>query len=132
MKIVEITQWRLKMFVLAFLFTITAVRVVLFLSPFLNLNVGFYNVHHLFIGAFLLVGAAIFFIAGFANTVLTNIAGVGSALVLDEIVYLIGTDGSDLAYLTPVSLIGAIGLTIFAFILVIIAYRLRIKKSYTP
>lgn len=34
--------------------------------------------------------------------------GSGSAMVLDEVVFLIATDGSNQAYLTPVSLWGAV------------------------
>ncbi len=59
---------------------------------------------------------------------LAIIAGVGMGLVLDEWVYLIATDGSDSAYLTPVSFWGGLIMVLLAICyLEISAKFLKIK-----
>ena len=97
------------------------IRIFLFIFPSANLNIGNYNIHHLYIGAFLIIIALTFFILGIVNKYIIIFAGISSALVLDQIVYLIATNGSDASYLTLVSLIGAFILSaiviLFAFIL---------------
>lgn len=106
---------RLLFFLFTLLLTFSVVLSILFLFPFSNLNLGAFNIHHLFIGAFLLVVANIFIMAGVVGRLVLLVAGAASALVLDEIVYLIATDGSDFSYLTPISFIGAlilIGITV--------------------
>lgn len=85
----------------------------LFLHTFstTNLDIGPYNVHHLFIGILLVIGAGLPLILkmprGTSRWVLASILGAGLALILDEWVYLIITDGSDASYLLPESVIGA-------------------------
>ena len=91
---------RIKIFIRSLIITLIAVRTYLFFFPSANLNIGKYNVHHLYIGAFLIIIVLIFFIFNIVNKFTVTIAGISSALVLDEIVYLIATDGSDAAYLT--------------------------------
>lgn len=104
-------------------------RIMLFLFPFVNVNLGAYNIHHLFTGAFLLVIAVIFLMLGFANPTLILIAGGASGLVLDEIIYLIATDGSDLAYLTPVSFIGALILIAITLLTTGVGYARAARKK---
>jgi hypothetical protein len=48
--------------------------------------------------------------------------GVGSAMVLDQIVFLITTDGSNASYLKPVSLWGAIILEALAVALLLVLF----------
>ncbi len=105
--------------------TILLFRIFLWFYPNANFNAGSYNVHHLYSGAFLLVIAAILLILGIKTKTLIAFAGFGSALVLDELVYLIATDGSDRAYLGPESFYGAIALTslIIIFVFVLIHYK---------
>lgn len=71
-----------------------------------------YNVHHLFTGAVIEIPAATLLalrVGGIWTRRIAAVAfGSGSAMVLDEVVYLITTDGSNQAYLTPVSLWGAV------------------------
>jgi len=109
-------------------------RIALFLDPFSNFNVAGYNVHHLFTGAFLLVIATILLALGFAGRVLIFFAGGASGMVLDEIIYLIATDGSDTAYLTQVSLIGALVLIALTLLMVGIGYYYAAHKrsNYRP
>jgi hypothetical protein len=85
-------------------------RVYLTLSPNTNLDIGPYNIHHLYVGLLLVVAAgiplALFQGNGRALDVVAAAFGVGLSMALDEWVYLIATDGSDAAYLSPVSLWG--------------------------
>lgn len=71
-----------------------------------------YNIHHLFTGAVIEIPAAIVLalrVGGLWTRRIAAVAfGSGTAMVIDEVVYLITTDGSNEAYLTPVSLWGAV------------------------
>jgi len=113
---------RLKFFISSLILTILALRIYLLFSPLSNIYIFGYNIHHLFIGAFLIVILLVFFIFKIINKFTIISAGIGSALVLDEIVYLIATDGSDLAYLSALSLWGAIVMTSILLSLTIILY----------
>ncbi|MEK9166255.1 MAG: hypothetical protein AAB846_00810, partial [Patescibacteria group bacterium] len=112
------------LFIATLLTTLFTARVSLFISPLSNLNLGSYNIHHLFPSAFLLVITVIFLIIGIRNKPVIMLAGVASALVVDEIIYLIATDGSDLAYLTPVSFWGAVTLTLVVLLTAVTCYRM--------
>ncbi len=94
--------------VLTFIF----LRVSLYLSPNSNFDVGQYNIHHLFTGIIVLTIAIVPLLLSECKTKLADalviMFGVGLSMVLDEWVYLIATDGSDPAYLSPVSLWGGI------------------------
>lgn len=118
---------RIKIFISSLLLTIILLRIFLFVFPSANFNLGKYNIHHLFVGAFLLIVALIFFILNIANNFIIALAGFSSALVLDEIIYLIATDGSDASYLTRVSLWGAIILTSIIIVFAIILYSLQTR-----
>lgn len=121
---------RMSHFVFSLMITFFLLRFLLFFFPAANLTLGKYNIHHLYIGAFLLVLMSIFFLADIMNSYTTVLAGVASALVLDELIYLIATDGSDRAYLLPVSLWGSI--IIISIVLIITGgmyyYAQRKKK----
>ena len=54
--------------------------------------------------------------------------GISSALIIDELVYLIATNGSDQAYQSFVSLIGALILAGVVSLICMIAYYLQSKK----
>lgn len=116
-----------KIFVISLLATLTLLRLFLITSPASNLYIFGYNVHHLFIGAFLMIIILILFIFDIINKFTIILAGISSALVLDEIVYLIATDGSDISYFTPISLLGAIISTSIILIIIIILYYVKIK-----
>ena len=68
--------------------------------------------HHLYTGALLVIGTA--FVLAFATgnrlvAILTRVMlGIGSALVLDEVVYLVVTQASDKDYVSSISLWGAV------------------------
>ena len=125
------SQQHIILFTIVLLATLFVVRISLFIFPFSNVNLGPYNIHHLFLGAFLLVLAVILLIIGIHNKLVIIFAGVSSALVIDEITYLIATDGSDLAYLTPISFWGAVVLTLIVLFICGVFYRITtiIKKE---
>ncbi len=82
---------------------------------------GGYLVHHLFTGAVMVIVAA--FVIAFEpprrrTAVLARVAlGIGSALVLDEILFLVMTQASDGDYVSPLSLLGGAGFVTAAALL---------------
>lgn len=77
-----------------------------------DVRVAGYEVHHLYSGTLLLIpGSYILALASrrplFRGGALVMV-GVGSGLILDELVYLIVTDGTNDSYLTTPSLVGAV------------------------
>lgn len=102
---------RLRLMLAALLLTFAALRVWLHQFPNTDLNVGAYNIHHLFTGVLLIA------LGGIPLTVLQGasrwldaaalVFGTGLSMALDEWVFLIATDGSNAAYLLPVSWRGA-------------------------
>ena len=119
---------RIKNYIISLISTLVLLRIFLFLYPTTNLNLGKYNIHHLFVGAFLSIIILILLILNIVNNFIVVLAGTSSALVLDEIAYLIVTDGSDTSYLTAVSLWGAILLTIIIVLLTFILYNTNKQK----
>jgi len=89
-------------------------------NPNSDLFIAGYNVHHLFVGALLAIPAAfvIAFVpeASAVRWIALVALGAGSAMVLDQIVFLITTDGSNASYLKPISLCGAIVLEALAVV----------------
>jgi hypothetical protein len=87
------------------------------------------NVHHLFVGAMLAIPAAfvIAFVpeASVVRWVALAALGVGCAMVLDQVVFLITTDGSNASYLKPISLWGAIVLEALAVVGLIALFLVR-------
>lgn len=92
--------------------TFVLTRLYLHARPYSNFDVAGYNVHHLFTGLVLLAAAGIPLVLSARRTRFLDgcalVFGAGLALCLDEWVYLIATDGSDEAYLLPVSLWGGV------------------------
>lgn len=99
---------RVKLFLGALVITLFLTRLYLFFFPHSNFNFGAYNIHHLFLGAFLLIVSTIFLVIDVVRPIVLLIAGISTALITDELLYLIATDGSDAAYLTPISFWGAL------------------------
>ena len=111
--------------------TFITVRLVLAFSPKADFMLGSYNVHHLITGLLLIalggIPLAIFRGQTRRMDVAVVIFGIGLSLALDELVYLIVTDGSNASYLMPVSFWG--GLIVVSLALLYTAalaiYRLR-------
>jgi hypothetical protein len=88
--------------------TITILRVFLYFFPFVNLTIRTVNIHHLYLGALVLVLLIPFLLTEMKSLFISVLVGIAAALVVDELVYLVATDGSDLAYFSTVSWIGMI------------------------
>lgn len=94
--------------------TFLAFRLYLFVAPDQDLFVAGYNVHHLFTGLLFITACGIPLALFPGRTRLLNAAavgfGAGLGMALDEWVYLIATDGSNMSYLLPVSFWGGLGM----------------------
>jgi uncharacterized membrane protein len=115
--------------------TFVVLRIALYLSPNSNVDIGPYNIHHLFTGVLLLTLSALPLLLHIGNNRVQDgllvIFAVGLAMVLDEWVYLITTDGSDSAYLTTISFWGgvsAIGLACL-YTISLIWYKQRCTRE---
>lgn len=102
-------------------------------DPNADLFIAGYNVHHLFTGALIEIPAALLLAMGVRRRAVRWAAqialGVGSAMVLDEVVYLIVTDGSNASYLLPVSLWGAVVLMVLASGWMLALFRLSRRRA---
>lgn len=109
---------RLALLLVALLGTFVVTRFSLVLRPDADFDVAGYNVHHMFTG-FLIACACAIPLAlietrrGVTEALVFGL-GIGLSLGLDEVVYLIVTDGSNASYLTRPSWIGGIVLVLLA------------------
>jgi hypothetical protein len=111
--------------------TVVTLRVSLYFSPNADLNVGRYNIHHLFTGVLLTTAGAIPLAIYQGVSRKLDLArlmlGAGLGMALDEWVYLIVTDGTNASYALPASLWGGvifIGLTcVYTAMLMIVGSR---------
>jgi hypothetical protein len=111
--------------VIAMVTTFVLMRAYLHLSPNTDLTIAGYNIHHLFTGLiFLTLGGVAAVVIPQANAhsrTAIAIFGVGLALALDEWLYLIVTDGTNVSYLLPVSFWGGLAAitlaVVYAFVL---------------
>lgn len=89
--------------------TFLVIRAYLHWSPDSDFNVGQYNVHHLFTGVLLIavcgIPAVSLPLSARPRVIAITGFGVGLTLALDEWVYLIATDGTNAAYVEPLSLV---------------------------
>ncbi len=94
------------------LLTFVVVRLALSRSPDSDFDIAGYNIHHLFTGVLLAAAAGIPLALRPGRSRALDVAcvvfGAGLALALDEVVYLIATDGSNASYLLPVSFWGGV------------------------
>jgi len=89
-----------------------------FVDPEAAVFVAGFHVHHLFFGIALALPAAFWLAFGLGGLKARGAAlialGAGTGLILDEFVAMIATDMSTPAYLSPVSLWGALALVALA------------------
>src|ERR1044071_3376357 len=108
--------------------TFACQRVYLHLVRVQHIYPGGYLVHHLFLGVFIVIPAAFLLAFGTRFRFLAISArvalGVGSAMILDEIAYLVLTKATDQDYVSRVSLYGA-----FAFISLAVVFLWMLYKS---
>jgi hypothetical protein len=92
--------------------TFVVVRFAMALSPDSDFDVAGYNVHHLYTGLLMATAAGIPLVLRPGRSRGMDVAclvfGAGLSLALDEVVYLIATDGSNASYLLPVSFWGGV------------------------
>ena len=103
---------RAKLILSSLLMTFVAVRLALWRSPESDFDIAGYNIHHLFTGLLLATAAGVPLVLRPGRSrgldVACGVFGAGLALALDEVVYLIATDGSNASYLLPVSFWGGV------------------------
>ncbi len=111
------------------LLTFAGQRIYLHFAGVTHVYPGGYLVHHLFWGVGLIMPAA--FVLAFGprsrrSAVLSRVAlGSGSAMILDELVYLVATDASDTDYVSPLSLRGAFVFIALGVVLLWFLYKLK-------
>ncbi len=115
-------------FGISFILTMFLLRLFLYFSPSTNFNIFGYNVHHLYLGALLLIVVFVLLMMDILSLVVFIVGGIASSLIIDEWVYLIFTDGSDLSYLMSVSLFSAIGLGLFVLLFLVLLYFIKMKR----
>jgi hypothetical protein len=114
---------------LPMLATFAGTRLHLHLGGVYHIYPGGYLLHHLYTGALLVIAAA--FLLAFApgkrlSAIMARAAvGIGSAMVLDEVAYLVMTQASDEDYVSAVSLWGGVLLMSLATALLFALYRLH-------
>jgi hypothetical protein len=120
---------RLAIFLVALLGTFLLTRFSLVLRPNADFNVAGYNIHHLFTGFLIATACAIPLALVETRRRVTELLvfglGVGLSLGLDEVVYLIVTDGTNASYLTRPSWIGGIVLVLLAAVYATVIARRR-------
>jgi hypothetical protein len=119
----------LLLLLLPLLSTLLCLRLYLHLVGVRHIYPGGFLVHHLFIGVLIALPAAFLLAFDMRNRLLVFSApvalGIGSALILDEVAYLVATKGTDEDYVSRVSLFGAIAVVSMAVILLLAIYRLH-------
>ena len=115
---------RAKLILASLVTTFVVVRLALWRSPNSDFNVAGYNVHHLFTGVLMATAAGIPLVlrsgASRGLDLACLVFGAGLSLALDEVVYLIATDGSNASYLLPVSFWGGVIVVGLGVVLVVL------------
>ncbi len=100
--------------------TFLLTRLYLHLVKVQHVYPGGYLVHHLFTGVLLVIAAGFVLAFGPVKLWLAKgsrmTLGIGSALVLDEMTYLVMTQASDADYVSPISLWGGVGFVTLALL----------------
>ncbi len=119
----------LLLILLPLLGTFACQRLYLHLVGVHHVYPGGFLVHHLFFGVLLVMPAAFLLAFGTRRrrtAVLARLSlGSGSAMILDEIVYLVATKATDADYISPLSLRGGIVFISLGALLIWILYKLQ-------
>jgi hypothetical protein len=119
----------LLLILLPMLATFVCLRLYLHLVHVRHIYPGGYLVHHLFLGVLITVPAAFILAFGARTRLLAFLAppalGIGAALMLDEVTYLVATKGTDQDYVSSLSLGGAVVLIFLAVVLLLALYKLN-------
>ncbi len=108
----SINKTRCVILIASLVLTFVITRTWLFFYPNADFDLLGYNIHHLYTGLLLITigGIPLSLFSGPSRILdlATAIFGIGLSLALDEWVYLIVTDGSNMSYLLPVSFWGGV------------------------
>ena len=108
----SINKTRSVILIASLVLTFVIIRTWLFFYPNADFDLLGYNIHHLYTGLLLITigGIPLSLFSGPSRILdlATAIFGIGLSLALDEWVYLIVTDGSNMSYLLPVSFWGGV------------------------
>jgi hypothetical protein len=116
----------LVLILLPILATVFSLRLYLHLVHVRHIYPGGYLVHHLFVGVLIVVPAALLLAFGTRHRVLARVAlGLGTGLILDEVVYLVATQASDADYVSRTSLVGSLVLVSLAVVFLLVLYSLH-------
>lgn len=103
---------RARLILASLLLTFVVMRLAMWRSPDSDFGIAGYNIHHLFTGVLLATAAGVPLVLRPGRSRGLDLAcivfGAGLSLALDEVVYLIATDGSNASYLLPVSFWGGV------------------------
>ena len=131
----SISKTRTKILLFSIVTTFVVIRAWLYFYPNADLDVAGYNIHHLYTGILLMLigGIPVILLSGPGRIldIATAVFGIGLSLALDEWVYLIATDGSNMSYLLPVSLWGGVILVGLTCLYILILLLLANKKDRT-
>ncbi len=96
----------------ALVVTFIVVRLWLWFTPDADFDLGTYNIHHLYTGLILLSVTGLPLMVDLRRNRWLDLCcigfGAGLSLALDEVIYLIATDGSNASYWLPASVWGGI------------------------
>jgi hypothetical protein len=113
--------------------TFVCQRLYLHLVRVQHIYPGGHLVHHLFVGILIVIPAAFVLAFGARHRLLAISArvalGIGSAMILDEIVYLVVTKATDEDYVSRVSLCGALAFVFLAVALLWALYKSLIRLT---
>jgi hypothetical protein len=119
----------LRLILFPMLGTVVCQRLYLHLVRVQHIYPGGHLVHHLFVGVLIVIPAA--FVSAFGTrsrvvALLTPVAlGIGSAMVLDEMAYLVLTRATDEDYVSRTSLYGAVVFVTLAAVVLLALYKSR-------
>jgi len=120
----------LLLIVVPMLATVFSLRLYLHLVHVRHIYPGGYLLHHFFIGVLIEIPSAFLLAFGTRHRVLPRVAlGVGTGLMLDEMVYLVATNASDADYISRRSLIGSAVLISLAVIFLLALYALHRNEA---
>jgi hypothetical protein len=123
----------LLLILLPLLRTTICLRTYLHLVQVQHIYPGGYLLHHLFTGTLMIIPASFIMAFGVSNKligILSRISlGIGAALVLDEIAFLVMTKASDGDYTSDISLYGSLLLTSLAILLLFYLYKTKTKNK---
>ena len=119
----------LRLILFPMLGTVVCQRLYLHLVRVQHIYPGGHLVHHLFVGVLIVIPAA--FVSAFGTrsrvvALLTPVAlGIGSAMVLDEVAYLVLTRATDEDYVSRTSLYGAVVFVTLAAVVLLALFKSR-------